>query len=368
MIDWILKLPSHRRFPVIRGVTVAIVAVCLPFALLLCNVSGHVRASNRSPGERPAFDPRQTAESSDSTLPTCGLVSLTQIRSRLHGTPLLAAVALWCLTTILVAWRWSLLLRTAGATLHWRPAILLLFRASVVGSLGLGQLGHEAYRTASVGSTTGYAKAVGVQVQERIVGLAALVLLAAIGWTSLAKPIRTDIWAILQLPQEVRSSYLLWTPFAFLAIALFGLFAHWRGFGSRMMAFFREAARASTLFARKPVAAAIAWCLSIGIHLCTVFSYFSLSEALRLNLTFETYLVAVPVVTLLLCLPISIAGIGVFEAAMLILLKHLAGVPANDVLALCVLSRVLSCFCQGLACWAFLIPCEVKADPVPEPV
>lgn len=65
-----------------------------------------------------------------------------------------------------------------------------------------------------------------------------------------------------------------------------------------------------------PLSAAVQVCLSIASHLLAMSAFFILGRAMGLTYPLSVYLVLVPPVTLLIILPISLAGWGIREGAM----------------------------------------------------
>lgn len=76
--------------------------------------------------------------------------------------------------------------------------------------------------------------------------------------------------------------------------------------------------------------------ITIIIHLFTIFAMFFLSKAVNLNLDFGTLLVAIPPIFLLTIIPLSLAGWGVRESAMVGILV-LAGADREAVLSVSIM-------------------------------
>ena len=80
--------------------------------------------------------------------------------------------------------------------------------------------------------------------------------------------------------------------------------------------------------------------ISVVVHFFSVLTMYGLALALRLDLSFQTLLIAVPPVFLLTIIPISLAGWGVREGAMIGIFM-LVGADQNKVLAVSILYGLL---------------------------
>jgi len=76
--------------------------------------------------------------------------------------------------------------------------------------------------------------------------------------------------------------------------------------------------------------------ISMLVHLFSVLTLYFLGQAFYLNLSFEVYLIAVPPIFLLTIVPISLAGWGVRESAMVGIFM-LVGAPKEAVLSVSVI-------------------------------
>jgi len=80
--------------------------------------------------------------------------------------------------------------------------------------------------------------------------------------------------------------------------------------------------------------------ISIAVHILSVLAMFSLSLSIDLNIDFEVLLIAIPPVFLLTIVPISLAGWGIREGAMVGILM-LVGADQTKVLAMSILYGLL---------------------------
>ena len=87
--------------------------------------------------------------------------------------------------------------------------------------------------------------------------------------------------------------------------------------------------------------------LSVTIHMLNIVALYLISRGLKMEVSFISMLVLIPPVLLISMLPISVAGWGVREGAMVVAL-NLVGVPAHQSLALSI--------CFGLCLVAISLP------------
>ncbi len=87
---------------------------------------------------------------------------------------------------------------------------------------------------------------------------------------------------------------------------------------SRILRFLRRTLSAARTLSKQPALLAKSMLLSLGIHLSAITYHCLLSQALGLDIALTSFLITVPAVNLALALPITIAGIGVFEGTMVV--------------------------------------------------
>jgi hypothetical protein len=255
--------------------------------------------------------------------------------------PLGIALACQAAILFLLVVRWRLLLRSLVGGIGFRDALSVQSRAMVLGMVGLGQVGQEGYRLFASGARLGdYVGAATVQAAERVFGLAALALLAGVG-----------LWGWgTQYPQELLAAGpMVW------AVCL-GCFAF--GAGIALVTYLRRSRRAPISEGRgwrrtprrawhvvrtlcgKPRLAAVTFTLSVAVHICAVCCTWLLAVSMGLAAEFGDFLVVVPIVSLAAALPISIAGLGVYEGSMVALLSPITGASSGEILLLCAVGRL----------------------------
>ncbi|NOR57957.1 MAG: flippase-like domain-containing protein [Sulfurimonas sp.] len=80
--------------------------------------------------------------------------------------------------------------------------------------------------------------------------------------------------------------------------------------------------------------------ISVGVHLLTVLSLYALALSIDFHMSFQIFLIAIPPVFLLTIVPISLAGWGIREGAMVGIFM-LAGADETKVLAMSILYGLL---------------------------
>ena len=103
--------------------------------------------------------------------------------------------------------------------------------------------------------------------------------------------------------------------------------------------FYRLATRLNKLYASKKLLAKHVG-ISVLVHLCTIIGIFFLAMSVNVHLSLQTFLIAMPPIFLLMIVPISLAGWGVREGAMVGILM-LVGADRTGVLAISILYGLL---------------------------
>ncbi len=256
------------------------------------------------------------------------LAPLAQSYERLDAGLVAAALVLMFAQLALAAWRWAIVARTIDAPL---PA------AGVARLVAIGQFFNQTLPSAIGGDAVrawlatryglSFARAAVSVIVDRLAALLTLILL--IGAMLPAFYARVDQRAV----RLVLTLLVLGATFGFLLIVLFGPYLE------RKIALWRDArpfVGVSTALARVLTAAASAplvFALSLGVHVLVAAVVLVLAWSLRLDVGLVDCLVIVPPVVLVTMVPVSIAGWGVREGAMVVGFG-LIGVAPADALAL----------------------------------
>jgi hypothetical protein len=240
---------------------------------------------------------------------------------------LLIALGLQLASTLTAAFRWSLIQRWLGDPPDTRFYLKSYFKGSLFNQLLPTSIGGDAYRIFENGHRIGNHKEAffGVFI-DRIAGLLGLLLLNAIAlW-----------WLPKLLPANISEGISIILAIGF-AGALFGLLMHklpdWK------LPLWSSLQKLSTRFAQVyncPRTISIQMGLSALTHLFSMLVLVTLGKALGLEFDLLVYLVVIPPVILLTLLPLSFAGWGIREGAMVGIFSLIGAAP-EPVLALSVI-------------------------------
>lgn len=244
------------------------------------------------------------------------------------------SILVLALQTAFVTIRWWLLTRVVGAELRLSAALRILLIGMFFNQTLPSSVGGDAVRVWLVtreGTTLG--KALNVVLCDRV--LAMMVLVGIIGASLPAVYARIE-------DEATRAALTILVALSGLGLAVFlvmgthvaHLLRRWnltRPFGNLATDFHQ-------IF-KRPAPLTVLIALSAAIHLQTVAVVMVLADGLELPVTFIDSLVVVPTVILLTTLPVSVAGWGVREGAM-VAGFGLLGVAADGALALSVLFGV----------------------------
>ncbi len=249
--------------------------------------------------------------------------SLSGIRYGWYG----LALMLHVVGVLISAWRWHLLLRAQGV----RAPVGYLTTSYLVGfffnNFLPGSVGGDVYRAWDTVRFSGdKARSFAVILVERATGLVTLLFLAS-------------AVALSRVPAAGSRQTVWIATLAVLALACGVLVAlrvgenlpgRLRRLGERIGAF----RSAVVLYRERRSLLAGALVLGLLLQLNYVLHFYLIGRGLSLGLPFVVYLVAVPLVAVLLLLPVSINGVGVRENAYLFFFSPL-GVTAPRTVAFC---------------------------------
>ncbi len=265
------------------------------------------------------------------------------VMTRLALPALLAASGLVAAATLITALRWWWVLRQLVASIPLAAAVRLMFVGNFFSQMLPSSVGGDAVRIWYVrheGVPT--QRAIGSVLLERACGLLGLALLVAAGMV-VAGP---------GVDPAVRFVLLAGLPVAAAGFAVVCLADRWAWL-----------ARADWLAPVKSFAADTRrivcagsfgglLALSIAAQLCMVLAVFTLASGLGIRLALFDAVTLVPGVLLAMVIPLSVAGWGVREGAMVVMLAF-AGVPGEAALAISLLLglSMIAATLPGLAFW-----------------
>lgn len=271
------------------------------------------------------------------------LVDLRDVGARLASAdPALLALAVLgvAFDRALMVAKWYPLLRLQVRSVSLGRAFRVYLAAGLASYVLPSTLGADALRAASLGARDGTVVEVGTSIaMERLLGMIANGLLAALALgvgVQLVPSLRVPLLAACLLVVAgvgALALLLLDRPRAALRRRLEGRLGRWESVARR----FGEAARRYRSAHRL---LALVGSLTLAEQFLPLLILWVASAALQAPIELLALLVAVPISTLLVRLPISIAGIGPGDAALYTLLS-LFGVPGADAVALAVVARGL---------------------------
>lgn len=258
---------------------------------------------------------------------------------------------------VILAWRWQVVLRILGSRVNFGYLSVLLGYSAIVGQVLPSSLGGDIARTMMLARLTGMAAAVRSVVCDRLLGLAGLGLLAVAALPVIAGKIG-GITPFLTL--TLAASGALTAAAMILAFPSFVRGIPWVG---RHLSLIAGDLRV-TLCSGKDSLVALA--LGLASNIAGVFLIYALGFAVGAGLRMLDCLVLVPPVLLVSALPISLAGWGVREGALVAAFNLVHADPVS-VVAASVMSGLTTPLVGAIvtaastfAGWRGLLPKEVS--------
>jgi uncharacterized protein (TIRG00374 family) len=248
------------------------------------------------------------------------------------------ALAVYYATFPLRAARWALLLREGGADIQWRGLVRILLLGWFVNSLVPAKLG-DLYRSYLVKRKFGISlsRTVGVVVAERLLDLVVVFgLLVLGGYVAFGRTILPDLW-IVYVTGAVLG--------VLIAVGLVAIYAA----GPRIARFFPgEIRRIGRLFREGVLhsfrALPFAAALTLVIWVAEAMRLMFVLWALGLELPASGIVFVAVATSLLTTVPLTPAGFGFVEIAMVYVLTEGFGLSQSSAVAVAVLDRAVSVF------------------------
>jgi uncharacterized membrane protein YbhN (UPF0104 family) len=234
---------------------------------------------------------------------------------------LLLALVVLLIGHVAAALKWRLLQR--GATGLSVSAALRAHFYGVLANLWLpGVVGGDFVRAGMIyRETTRPNVVVLASLVDRIIDSAALFVLAAGGALLLGSPTRSA-WHVLL------AAFAAAVTFAVGAVVVYRLAKPLRAKHARM----RSLVEAVDLMAERPAVVAAAFAVSVGIQTAFIVVNIQLGRAVGMTAPLNAWFMAWPLAKLAALVPISAAGLGVREAALIALMRPF-GDPAQSIMA-----------------------------------
>jgi uncharacterized membrane protein YbhN (UPF0104 family) len=257
---------------------------------------------------------------------------------------ILGAIGLQLLSTLTAAWRWQLIQHWLGYPAERGFYLKAYFKGSLFNQLLPTSIGGDAYRILENGHRINNHKEAfyGVFI-DRIAGLIGLLMLNGIAL----------IWLPDLLPAALTQGIQIILLIGF-AGAIFGLTLHrlpaWQ---FPLWSSLQTLSRRFAQVYHCPSSISLQLGLSILTHLFTMLILLLLGNALGLHFDLLVYMVVIPPIILLTLLPISFAGWGIREGAMLGIFA-LLDAPAETILVLSVVYGLTLIVSSLPGLWFFL--------------
>jgi hypothetical protein len=263
------------------------------------------------------------------------------------------SLAVFVVAQVVIGLRWWLLLRAQSIHIPLSAAVRLYFLGLFYNNVMPGAVGGDLLKAWYVTKHTDRKIAGVLSVfADRIVGLIVLVLMAVATYAIFVRGRITGS----EGPQQPGSKQglsscwdaILWVLVAGVAV-LAVLLVHPAGRARlRMMAaktwskgleLLGETRQVTAIYCSKPEILLTVVLLTVFSQVTVILAFWLLGRNLGMEAGLRYYLVVFPVMWVVAAVPVSIAGLGVFEAGVVEMFGFLAGVPAEQALALAFCQR-----------------------------
>ena len=264
--------------------------------------------------------------------------------ARLASLPwLVVALAVFGIATLAGVWRWNLLLKAQHIHMAFTAALASFTVALYFNNFLPSNIGGDVIRIRDTARrANSKTLATTVILMDRIIGLIALVFVAALGATAVGRlrHIVAPIWPVW-LWAAFLAGAAATTP-AVLAPIGFGRLLrpltvfHPEWVGNRITTLTGALAR----FGEEPAALLWAFAGAVFVQVALVLFYFAVAYALHLDVAMSDLAVVVPMSFVVQLLPVSVGGFGVREAFFSYYF-HRIGQPIEDAVLLSLLGQAL---------------------------
>jgi uncharacterized protein (TIRG00374 family) len=264
----------------------------------------------------------------------------------------IAVAAMAVVDRMLAAFRWYMLLKGKHVDVGFWPVARLTFVSNFIGSFLPAGVGIEAVRVYGLSKRTAdLALALSSVIVERVLALGALILLVVLGllfsdagfpswiariaWVALAAIV---LGSVALMIGPTRRLSLLLLPGSLLA---------------PVRAKLQELYERLDEYRSQPAMLAGAVAMALLFQVFRVATYVVAGAAIGIDASFHTYMIVVPIVSLVMMIPISFGGLGVGEATFIYLLG-LVGIPPEQSFTLSIMVLVLSLVGTLPGAWFYL--------------
>jgi glycosyltransferase 2 family protein len=239
--------------------------------------------------------------------------------ARLASLPwLLVALGIFAFNVLAATWRWHLLLRAQHVPMRRRALLASYLTANFFNNFLPSNIGGDFVRIADTARQAGSKTlATTVILVDRVLGLMALVLVAALGATAVGRlhpAAAAPIWPVWLwagfLLGAAASAPAVFAPDGFGRLLRPLTVFHPEWVGTRIETLTGALAR----FRDQPSALARCFGGALLVQVTMVVFYFAVADALHLDVSFSDLAVVVPISFVIQMLPVSLNGFGVREA------------------------------------------------------
>ncbi len=271
---------------------------------------------------------------------------------------------LYLINTYLRTARLRIILQTHGMQLSFRWLWLVQLRSSFVVSFVPGGVSGDVYRTFVIGRKSERTlDSIAAVVLEKVIGLLAMMSLSIISLLVGVGLLGITAYNSLVAPVAVIAGGLILFCLVSYLVLRARLLSRWRlpfPFWTRLQ---ETADRLALQFNESHNVLSLAL-LSLLLQISIILWYFVVAQARALELSLLTLLIAVPIVELLLTIPVSIGGVGVRDAALVVLLLPF-GLSAEEIVSLSLLVALTATLVRVLSGLAFLFDGDAQQNQLP---
>jgi glycosyltransferase 2 family protein len=262
--------------------------------------------------------------------------------ARLASVPwLLVAILVYAVSTTGAVWRWHLLLKAQRIDVTFLSALGSFLVATYFNNFLPSNIGGDVIRIGDMGRyANSKTLATTVVLMDRILGLMALVLVAALGATAIGRlhHVAAPIWPVWLwagfLAGAAATTPAVFAPAGFGRLLRPLTIFHPEWVGGRITTLTAALAR----FGEEPKALVMAFVGAMFVQVALVFYYFAVAYALHLDIALWDLAVVVPMSFVVQLLPVSVGGFGVREAFFSYYF-HRIGQPIEDAVLLSLVAQ-----------------------------
>ena len=256
---------------------------------------------------------------------------------------LLVAMVVTATITVIAVWRWNLLLNAQRITVTFASLLGSFLVATYFNNFLPSNIGGDVIRIGDTARhTNSKTLATTVVLMDRILGLIALVLVAALGASAAGQLHHTaaPIWPVwlwaMFFAGAAATTAAVFTPTGFGRLLRPLTIFHAEWVGERITTLTSALAR----FREEPLVLVTAFAGAIGVQALTVLFYFAVAYALHLDVGVWDLAVIVPMSFVVQVVPLSVGGFGVREAFFSYSF-HRLGQPIEDAVLLSLLAQAV---------------------------